>query len=91
MQKGTGIGPRPNFDLDPGIGSSGPSSLGVKILLASQADACGTIGCRESPTVSVDHPEYGKRVLCDKHALRLLLDPPRGESCPLSMGGRRDQ
>lgn len=29
---------------------------------------CGCAGCREAATVSIHHPKYGIRVVCDGHA-----------------------
>ncbi|WP_202613881.1 hypothetical protein [Halostella pelagica] len=29
---------------------------------------CGTIGCSNEAAVVIDHPDHGKRTVCDDHA-----------------------
>jgi hypothetical protein len=50
---------------------------------------CGALGCRESPEWRVSHPDYGRRVLCPRHAEGLLNQP--SEQSPAKARERSEQ
>ena len=43
---------------------------------SERAEVCGALGCRDSPVAVVSHPDYGRRTLCETHALDLESRPP---------------